>query len=116
MLRSGAIWPRFCKGLRSSRKCQPRHVGDAGRRSSSRHRTQKESGMKSSYRWVIVAAGALMTCVGVGAMFSLAVYLQPMSVDTGWSRAGISSAMTIDFLTMGIAGFGWGAASDNMEI
>ena len=70
--------------------------------------------MGLSYRWVIVGAGALMTCVGIGAMFSLAVYLQPMSVDTGWSRAGISSAMTIDFLTMGIAGFGWGAASDRI--
>src|SRR6202158_517484 len=68
--------------------------------------------MESSYRWVIVAAGALMTCVGIGAMFSLAVYLEPMSAETGWSRAGISSAMTLDFLTMGIAGFGWGTASD----
>src|SRR5438045_8651816 len=66
--------------------------------------------MKSSYRWVIVACGALMTCVGIGAMFSLAVYLQPMSVDTGWSRTGISSAMTLDFLVMGAAGFGWAAA------
>ena len=68
--------------------------------------------MKQSYGWVIVAVGALMTCVAIGAMFSLAVYLQPMSVDTGWSRAGISSAMTLDFLTMGVAGFGWGAVSD----
>jgi MFS family permease len=68
--------------------------------------------MKLSYGLVIIAAGALMTCVGIGAMFSLAVYLQPMSVETGWSRAGISSAMTLDFLTMGVAGFGWGAASD----
>jgi MFS family permease len=68
--------------------------------------------MKLFYGWVIVAVGALMTCVAIGAMFSLAVYLQPMSVDTGWSRAGISSAMTLDFLTMGVAGFGWGAISD----
>ena len=68
--------------------------------------------MESSYRWVIVAVGALMTCVGIGAMFSLAVYLAPVSVDTGWSRAGISSAMTLDFLAMGVASFGWGAASD----
>jgi MFS family permease len=68
--------------------------------------------MNLGYRWVIVAAGALMTCVGIGAMFSLAVYLAPMSVATGWSRAGISSAMTLDFLTMGVAGFGWGALSD----
>jgi len=64
------------------------------------------------YGWVVVAAGALMTCVGVGAMFSLAVFLQPMSDSTGWSRAGISSAMTLDFLAMGVAGFAWGALSD----
>src|SRR3954462_3271014 len=68
--------------------------------------------MKSSYRWVIVACGALMTCVGIGAMFSLAVFLQPMSVDTGWTRTGISTAMTIDFLVMGVAAFFWGAISD----
>jgi hypothetical protein len=46
--------------------------------------------MGSSYRWVIVGVGALMTCAGIGAMFSLAVYLEPMSAETGWSRAGIS--------------------------
>ena len=34
---------------------------------------------QSSYRWVIVACGALMTCVGIGAMFSLAIFLEPMS-------------------------------------
>ena len=56
--------------------------------------------MKLSYRWVIVAVGALMTCVGIGALFSLAVYLAPMSAQTGWSRTGISSAMTLDFLVV----------------
>ena len=70
--------------------------------------------MTSYNRWVIVACGALMTCVGIGAMFSLAVYLQPMSAETGWSRTGISSAMTLDFLVMGAAGFGWGALSDRI--
>ena len=68
--------------------------------------------MQLSYRWVIIGAGALMTCVAAGAMFSLAVFLQPMSLATGWSRAGISSAMTLNFLTMGIAGFFWGSLSD----
>lgn len=53
-----------------------------------------------------------MGCVAIGALFSLAVFLQPMSDDTGWSRTGISSAMTLDFLTMGVAAFGWGALSD----
>jgi len=68
--------------------------------------------MPLSYRWVIIAAGALMTCVAAGTMFSLAVFLQPMATATGWSRAGISSAMTLNFLTMGVAGFVWGAVSD----
>jgi MFS family permease len=53
-----------------------------------------------------------MGCVAMGAMFSLAVFLQPMSESTGWSRTGISSAMTLDFLAMGIAAFGWGALTD----
>jgi len=68
--------------------------------------------MKIQYGWVMVAIGALMTCVAAGAMFSLAVFLQPMTEATGWSRAGVSSAMTLNFLAMGIAGFGWGALSD----
>lgn len=68
--------------------------------------------MKASYRWVIVGAGALMTCVAMGAMFSLAVFLDPISTETAWSRAGISGAMTLNFLIMGFGAFGWGAASD----
>lgn len=68
--------------------------------------------MKLHYGWVMVAIGALTTCVAVGAMFSLAVFLEPMTRDTGWSRAAVSSAMTLNFLAMGIAGFGWGALSD----
>jgi MFS family permease len=35
-----------------------------------------------------------------------------MTADTGWSRAGISAAMTLNFLALGVAGFGWGALSD----
>ncbi|TPI31964.1 MFS transporter [Mesorhizobium sp. B3-2-1] len=68
--------------------------------------------MNLSYRWVIVAAGALMSCVAIGTMFSLAIFLEPMAIDTQWSRAGISSAMTLNFLVMGFGGFAWGALSD----
>lgn len=68
--------------------------------------------MKFFYGWVIVGAGALMGCVAIGALFSLAVFLQPMSEATGWSRTGISTTMTIDFLVMGVAAFGWGALTD----
>lgn len=65
-----------------------------------------------SYGWVVVGAGALMTCVGFGAMLSLAVFLQPISEAMGWSRSGVSAAATIDFLCMGLAAFFWGALSD----
>lgn len=70
--------------------------------------------MRLSYGWIIVGAGALMTCVAAGAMFSLAVFLQPIALDTGWSNAGVSSAMTLVFLCMGLAGFGWGALADRV--
>ena len=53
--------------------------------------------MRLQYGWVVVAAGAVMGCVAIGSLFSLAVFLQPMSVATGWSRTGISTAMTIGF-------------------
>jgi MFS family permease len=67
---------------------------------------------ESPYRWVIVALGGLMGCVAIGAMFSLAVFLAPMSGESGWSRAGISFAMTINFIVMAFGSFAWGAASD----
>ena len=70
--------------------------------------------MSSRYGWIVVAAGALITCVAMGAMFSLPVYLQPIADETGWTRAGISGAMTVGFIVMGVAGFGWGTLSDRI--
>ena len=64
------------------------------------------------YRWVIVAAGGLMGCMAIGAMFTLPVFLVPISKDTGWSVTGVSSAMTIGFLAMAFASMAWGSLSD----
>jgi MFS family permease len=68
----------------------------------------------SRYRWVIVAAGGLLGCVAIGGMFSLPVLLQPITRDTGWSVAGVSSAMTIGFLAMAFASMIWGTLSDRI--
>ncbi|MFT4103080.1 MAG: MFS transporter, partial [Burkholderiaceae bacterium] len=68
--------------------------------------------MNTSYRWVIVAAGGLLGCVAIGAMFSLPVFLRPMAQETGWSVTGISTAMTFGFLAMGVASMAWGHLSD----
>src|ERR1700679_3927657 len=67
---------------------------------------------ESRYRWVIVAAGALLGCVAIGAMFSLPVLLQPIARDTGWWVTGVSSAMTIGFLAMAFGSMAWGSLSD----
>ncbi len=68
--------------------------------------------MERSYRWVIVAAGGLLGCVAIGAMFSLPVFLQPMAKETGWSVTGISTAMTFGFLAMAAASMVWGSLAD----
>jgi MFS family permease len=68
--------------------------------------------VESPYRWVIVAAGGLLGCVAIGAMFSLPVLLRPISEDTGWSVTGVSTAMTIGFLALAVASMAWGALSD----
>ncbi|MFO1160581.1 MAG: MFS transporter [Reyranellaceae bacterium] len=64
------------------------------------------------YRWVIVGAGMLISCMSMGSVFSLAVFLQPLTADTGWSRTGVSTAMTLDFLAMGVSAFAWGILTD----
>jgi MFS family permease len=70
--------------------------------------------MKWHYGWIIVLVGALMTCLGMGALFTLPVFLKPIAESTGWSTTGISFSMTVAFLVMGTAGFGWGALSDKI--
>jgi len=66
----------------------------------------------SPYAWLMVAVGGLMGCIAIGAVFALPVFLQAMAQDTGWSRTAISSAMTLNFVAMGVGSFAWGAAAD----
>jgi MFS family permease len=66
------------------------------------------------YRWVIVAAGSVMGCIALGAMFSLPVLLRPIVADTRWSTTGVSAAMTVGFLAMAVGSPLWGALSDRI--
>src|SRR5215212_7175689 len=77
-------------------------------------RRERENMSNSTYRWVIVAAGGMLSCVAIGAMFSLPVFLLPISRDTQWSVTGVSSAMTIGFLAMALASMAWGNLSDRL--
>jgi len=70
--------------------------------------------MRIYYGWVIVGVGIVVSCIGVGSMMSLGVFLQPVSAEMGWSSAGISGALMLAFLCLGISSFGWGAVSDRI--
>jgi len=68
--------------------------------------------MRLSYGWIIIAAGMAMSCIGMGSMMSLGVFLQPIVQDTGWSRTAVSMGALLNFLGMGVGSFVWGALSD----
>src|ERR1700745_4353761 len=67
---------------------------------------------QSRYRWVIVAAGGTLGCIAIGSMFSLPVLLQSIVRDTGWSVAGVSSAVKIGVLAMACCSMAWAPLSD----
>jgi MFS family permease len=66
------------------------------------------------YGWVIVGTGMIVTCMGLGAMFSLGVFLKPVSEVMGWSRTGISTVALLNWIFMGLGSFVWGALSDRI--
>jgi MFS family permease len=66
------------------------------------------------YGWIIVAVGILVTCVGFEGMLSLGVFLPPISEAMGWSRTAISTTALLNFLSMGVGSFAWGALSDRL--
>jgi len=43
------------------------------------------------YGWIVLAAAAAIICMGMGALFSLAVFLEPIEQTMGWSRGAIGS-------------------------
>jgi hypothetical protein len=66
----------WCRAFPFSWVAHLQYVGQAGERSWRRD-------MKLFYGWVIVGVGIVVTCIGLGAMSSLSVFLQPMSQAMG---------------------------------
>lgn len=64
------------------------------------------------YGWTVLGASALITCIAMGALFSLAVFLKPIEESTGWSRTGISTIALFNWVFMGVGSFLWGSLSD----
>jgi MFS family permease len=66
------------------------------------------------YGWIVVAASAVIVCIGMGALFSFGVFLKPMADTMGWSRGAISSVALLNWVSMGLGSFVWGALSDRI--
>src|SRR5947208_921931 len=66
------------------------------------------------YGWVVLAAAATVIAVGMGALFSLGVFLKPIEDSMGWSRSAISLVALINWIAMGLGSFAWGALSDRI--
>lgn len=66
------------------------------------------------YGWIVLAAAATIICVGMGALFSLGVFLKPIEESMKWSRSGISIIALLNWIAMGIGSFLWGTLSDRV--
>jgi predicted MFS family arabinose efflux permease len=66
------------------------------------------------YGWVVLAASAAVICVGMGALFSLGVFLVPIQESMQWSRSAISTVALLNWLAMGVGSFVWGMLSDRV--
>ncbi len=64
------------------------------------------------YGWIVLGAAALITCIGMGTLFSLGIFLKPIEASMGWSRTGISTIALLNWIFMGVGSFLWGTLSD----
>src|SRR5438046_10705358 len=62
--------------------------------------------------WVIVAAAIVIVGFGVGALFSLAVFLKPMQDSMSWSRSEISAVALSMWVCYGTGSLMWGVLGD----
>ena len=64
--------------------------------------------------WYIVAGAFLLMALGYGARYSFGIFVQPLTVDNGWSRSVVSLAASINLLVYAAAGIGCGKLLDRV--
>ena len=65
------------------------------------------------YGWFVVAAGFALSFVSVGiGFYGQTVFLDGLIRENGWSKASVSGASTVYFITTGLAGIGVGRIVD----
>ncbi|WP_280155145.1 MFS transporter [Piscinibacter sp. XHJ-5] len=66
--------------------------------------------------WLMVAACAAMVAMGFGAIVNIAVFLMPLGMEFGWSRADLSLAYSIAGVATGVGGIVMGHFADRVPI
>ncbi|HET9207323.1 MAG TPA: MFS transporter [Burkholderiaceae bacterium] len=66
--------------------------------------------------WRMVAACTLMVAMGFGVINNIAVFLLPLGMEFGWSRADLSLAYAIATIGTGLGGIAMGHFADRMPI
>jgi MFS family permease len=64
--------------------------------------------------WYVVAGAFLLMAANYGARYSFGIFVQPLTVENGWSRSAVSLAATINLLTYALAGIGAGRLLDRV--
>jgi MFS family permease len=66
------------------------------------------------YGWIVLAAAVAIVALGIGIIMSLAVFLEPLEAEFGWSRSLISGIALVNWLIFGLGAFVWGTLSDRI--
>jgi len=66
------------------------------------------------YGYVLVAASFLLQAIGWGAYNSFGVFFNPLMNEYGWSRAGISGAVSVSFCLYGLSSIVLGRLNDRV--
>jgi MFS family permease len=61
-----------------------------------------------------VSVAAVIVAMGLGALFSLAVFIKPTEDTMRWSRTSISTIALVNWMAMGVGSFLWGMLSDRV--
>jgi MFS family permease len=69
---------------------------------------------KFFYGYVIVAASFCIMTLAWGSNRTFGVFVEPMLVEFGWTRAAVSGSFTINMLVMGILALAAGKATDTL--
>ncbi|MBI4289014.1 MAG: MFS transporter [Chloroflexi bacterium] len=64
------------------------------------------------YGWVVVIAGSLLVLINSSLFLTFAVFLDPISQATGWSRAEVSGAYALHWMVGAVSVFGIGWFTD----